>query len=101
MAQPTVKLDKLDISTLSLHADTLDDPFASHGQRDLSVAPAVSVTTTFIRPEGSAELQDAELPPGTHIYSRYSQPVRDRTEKVLAAINQGGIINTTTLFLSI
>ncbi|KAI8052176.1 Cys/Met metabolism PLP-dependent enzyme-domain-containing protein [Syncephalis plumigaleata] len=89
MAHSSVKLDELDISTLSLHADTLDHSLAGHSQADLSVAPSLSVTTTFMRPEGSAELQDSELPAGTHIYSRYSQPVRDRVEKVLAAINQG------------
>jgi cystathionine beta-lyase/cystathionine gamma-synthase len=95
MTERDFSLDNLDLSTLSLHADVLGGPEVNGAAVDLAIAPALSVTTTFIRPEGGAELQDAELPPGTHIYSRYTQPVRDRVERVLAAVNKASKLGFT------
>ncbi|KAI9592309.1 cystathionine gamma-synthase [Syncephalis fuscata] len=93
MAHRALNPEDLDISTLALHGDTLNSAAAGL-QPDLHVSPALSLTTT-------AELQDSELPPGTHIYSRYSQPVRDRAEAVIAKINQGGNKHKQLRFTSV
>ncbi|TCD67684.1 hypothetical protein EIP91_012050 [Steccherinum ochraceum] len=61
--------------------------------RGLEVAPSISVTTTFKQPN----VWDPNLTletlnpwnPEKHVYSRYTQSVSTRVEKVLSKINQG------------
>lgn len=59
----------------------------------LDVAPSISVTTTFRNPEPwdpTKELSQLNpLNPQRHVYSRYTQNVSTRAEKVLSKINQG------------
>jgi len=69
-----------------LHADD-DVP------RGLEVAPSISVTTTFKQPNPwDPKLDLASLNPSNpdrHVYSRYTQAVSTRVEKVLGKVNQG------------
>ncbi|KZT24433.1 cystathionine gamma-synthase [Neolentinus lepideus HHB14362 ss-1] len=76
--------------TKLLHAD---DAIHRHGG---DVAPAISVTTTFKapRPEDNAKKTSEWdvfdlLNPSRHLYSRYTQGVSSRAEKVLSDINGG------------
>merc|ERR1712093_93460 len=89
--------DELDIASLLIHADQL-------GSEDIPVGVPISVTTTFrhARPagavtdeeeQGKLHGENAEIPdtfdpaqPDRHVYSRYTQPVLTRTEKVLSAL---------------
>ncbi len=70
----------LDASTLGIHADTHGSGSgAAAGPVDLwshdrDIAPPIGVTTTF------------EAADDGHVYSRQSQPTRDRCESVLAAL---------------
>lgn len=73
-----------------IHAD--DDIHRSGSD----VAPAISVTTTFKAPRPDAGVKKASeidvfdlLNPPRHIYSRYTQGVSSRAEKVLSHINGG------------
>lgn len=70
----------LDASTLGIHADTHGSSAGAAAgpvhlwSHDRDVAPPIGVTTTF------------EAADGGHVYSRQSQPTRDRCESVLAAL---------------
>ena len=73
----------LDASTLGIHADTHGSSSGGGGaaaapvdlwSHDRDIAPPIGVTTTFEAAEGG------------HVYSRQSQPTRDRCESVLAAL---------------
>ncbi|THH33592.1 hypothetical protein EUX98_g557 [Antrodiella citrinella] len=69
-----------------LHAD--DD-----AAKGLEVAPSISVTTTFKQPDAwDPKFDLAALNPSNpvrHVYSRYTQAVSTRVERVLSKINQG------------
>ncbi|KAG8936037.1 hypothetical protein FRC02_004949 [Tulasnella sp. 418] len=69
-------------STLALHAD--DTP------NELSVSPAISLSTTFKHLPGQTHEEDVDLAnPSRHFYSRYTTPVSVRVEKVLSKIMNG------------
>lgn len=58
------------------------------------VAPSISVSTTFRAPKPEDIVTEAVANgdlrnPLTHVYSRYTQPVRTRTEEILSRINDG------------
>jgi len=59
----------------------------------LEVSPSISVTTTFRAPNPWKEDDGLEelnaWSPDRHVYSRYTQNVSTRVEKVLSKINQG------------
>ncbi|OBZ76823.1 hypothetical protein A0H81_04003 [Grifola frondosa] len=65
-----------------------DDDF--HGPE---VSPSISVTSTFRAPkplEGTTKHEDPDVfNPSRHVYSRYTQSVSTRVEKVLSKINDG------------
>ncbi|CAL1701385.1 unnamed protein product [Somion occarium] len=69
-----------------LHADE-DVP------KGLEVSPSISVTTTFRAPRPWSEndgLKDMDpWNPDRHVYSRYTQDVSTRVERILSKINQG------------
>ncbi|KAI0082589.1 cystathionine gamma-synthase [Panus rudis PR-1116 ss-1] len=68
-----------------------------HGDHEvpkgLEVSPSISVTTTFRNPQPWSEnnsLQDLDpWNPERHVYSRYTQDVSTRAEKILSKVNQG------------
>lgn len=77
------------LETIALHADHLnsDDGGAE------SVAPTLSFSTTFRQPHPDSELAKrahdmSENPdkPSAHVYSRYTQDTRQRTESVISAV---------------
>ncbi|KAI0638281.1 cystathionine gamma-synthase [Trametes polyzona] len=78
------KADQKLSGTQLIHAD---DEF--HGSE---VAPSISVSTTF-RAANPLEVADADTfdqwNPTRHIYSRYTQSVSTRAERVLSKINDG------------
>lgn len=62
-----------------------DDSFA-----DANVAAPISVTTTFRADDNEVELsEDTWDPsnPSSHVYSRYTQNVSTRVEKILGALH--------------
>ncbi|KAK9899917.1 PLP-dependent transferase [Cystobasidium minutum MCA 4210] len=113
----------LDIASLLIHADTLED-------EEIPVGVPISTSTTFRhpkpssaatpgfteqkkgelyndKPEGYTGTEGDDAPPydpqhpDRHIYSRYTQPVMTRTEKVLSAALNGHAIMFTTGLSSI
>ncbi|KDQ64871.1 hypothetical protein JAAARDRAFT_28520 [Jaapia argillacea MUCL 33604] len=79
-------------------ADKLKGTDLVHGDDDYhsgaEVSPSISVTTTFRHPKPTSdELENFnELDfwnPSRHVYSRYTQGVSTRVEKVLSKINDG------------
>ncbi|KAK7695477.1 hypothetical protein QCA50_000113 [Cerrena zonata] len=76
---------------------TLSGTDLLHGDHDvpkgLEVSPAISVSTTFRAPRPWSEddgLKDLDpWNPERHVYSRYTQDVSTRAEKILSKINQG------------
>ncbi|TDL29400.1 cystathionine gamma-synthase [Rickenella mellea] len=75
------------IGTDLLHADHDDDKNRSE------VAPSISVTTTFRGADPRHGLEHSDLldplNPSRHVYSRYTQDVSHRAEKILSKINGG------------
>eukprot|EP01125_Pyxidicula_operculata_P010257 TRINITY_DN3380_c0_g2_i1.p1 TRINITY_DN3380_c0_g2~~TRINITY_DN3380_c0_g2_i1.p1 ORF type:complete len:425 (-),score=101.84 TRINITY_DN3380_c0_g2_i1:24-1298(-) len=68
---PFENLQSLDISTILVHAD-------DQVEKTPDLAPPIHVATTFV--EGNDE---------GYVYSRYTQPTRDRLEQVLSALEGG------------
>ncbi|CEL54760.1 hypothetical protein RSOLAG1IB_07294 [Rhizoctonia solani AG-1 IB] len=89
----------LGLTTKLLHADD-----GSHSEA--SIAPSISVSTTFREPIPAKLEYPSDPDPSTpdrHIYSRYTTPVSTRVEKVLSALLDAhaityasGIAATTT-----
>jgi len=66
----------------------IDDPFANE-----HVAPPISITSTYKATEVETTLADWDPEnPDIHIYSRYSQNVTIRVEKVIGALHDGHAI---------
>lgn len=85
MASPKdTKSNTTVIGTDVIHSD---DEF--HGPE---VVPSISVSTTFRQPKihDDMELTAATFwTPTRHVYSRYTQPISTRVERVLSKVNQG------------
>ncbi|KAF8514865.1 cystathionine gamma-synthase [Hysterangium stoloniferum] len=65
-----------------------DDPYAND-----HVAPPISVTSTYKAAENEGSLLDWDPEnPSVHLYSRYSQNVTTRVEKVIGALHDGHAI---------
>jgi len=66
----------------------VDDSFADH-----HVAPAIALTSTYKTAENESPLSDWDpYNPTTPIYSRYTQNVSTRVEKVIGALHEGEAI---------
>ncbi|KXS13453.1 cystathionine gamma-synthase [Gonapodya prolifera JEL478] len=80
----------LSFETLAIHADARFTHLESH--RD--IAPPISLSTTFRHgkahnnwpPRPSLDAGGDPHAPSTHVYSRYTSPIRDRLEAVIAAL---------------
>ncbi|GJJ07204.1 hypothetical protein Clacol_001404 [Clathrus columnatus] len=78
------------LGTSLLHSD---DEFAT----DLHVAPAISVTSTYRAAEDEIELSEWNpLNPQMHIYSRYTQSVTTRVEKIIGDLHGGFAVTYTS-----
>ncbi|KAG8982013.1 hypothetical protein FRC05_000155 [Tulasnella sp. 425] len=75
----------LGLGSLLLHAD--DTP------NEQSIAPAISLSTTFRHQEGfDLHTQWDPADPQHHVYSRYTTPISIRLEKVLGSVLKGHAI---------
>ncbi|THV08655.1 cystathionine gamma-synthase [Dendrothele bispora CBS 962.96] len=70
--------------------DLIHGDASVHGG-DLSVAPPISVTTTFLADPVSTSLvgDSDQSNPSRHVYSRYTQNISTRVEHILGKINHG------------
>ncbi|KAJ3344266.1 hypothetical protein HDU93_000056 [Gonapodya sp. JEL0774] len=89
----------LSFSTIAIHADA----HLSHLDSHRDVAPPISVSTTFRHgpkhndwpARDSLQSNPDPHAPSTHVYSRYSSPIRDRLEVVIAALEAASSLDKT------